>query len=69
MLFAKSEIKAVLKRTASDPIERHLAKLLGKKRLLSDELKMIITELCQRDSRYGDELKNLKRMTKTCMLN
>jgi hypothetical protein len=51
MICAKSEVQAIVKGGASNPIERHLAKLLEKGRVLAEELRMRLHEVCPQDLR------------------
>jgi hypothetical protein len=52
----------------SDPIEKHLAELLGRKRVLTEDLRFLITEVGKEDVTRVVPLPNLKRATKKAML-
>jgi hypothetical protein len=47
IMSSKSEMGAVVGARSSHPVERHLANLLGRNRILSWELKAIIEQVCQ----------------------
>jgi hypothetical protein len=47
ILSSKSEIRGVIGRTAVDPIEQHLGALLGQPRVLSEQLKLLVMQVCE----------------------
>jgi hypothetical protein len=54
---------------ASDPIERHIAELLRKKRILPKELRMLIAEADHAPAGGVEALPNLRKATKTMTLD
>jgi hypothetical protein len=58
----------VIQTKASDRIERHLAELLGRKLVLTEDLTFLITEVGKEDVSRVAPLPNLKRATKKAML-
>jgi hypothetical protein len=47
ILSSKSEMRAVIGRTAVDRIEQHFGALLGQPRVLSEELKLLVVQVCE----------------------
>jgi hypothetical protein len=47
ILSSKSEMRGVIGRIAVDPIEQHLGALLGQLRVLLEELKLFVVQVCE----------------------
>jgi hypothetical protein len=47
ILSSKSDLRAVVGPQAADPIEQHLAALLGRPRVVTDELKLLVTQVLE----------------------
>jgi hypothetical protein len=69
ILSAKSQMRKVIGERATDPVEQHIAELLGKKRLLSDELKVLIGQVCAAEHIPFQGPRPLNRSTKRQMLD
>jgi hypothetical protein len=46
MLSSKSALKSVIVGPAIDPIEKHLARFFGRKRILAQDLRLLIEQVC-----------------------
>jgi hypothetical protein len=69
LLSSKSTPGSVLDLKASDPIERHIAELFGRKRALPEELRMLIGEAGQAPADGVEPLPNLRRATKRVIVD
>jgi hypothetical protein len=47
ILSSKSEMRGVIGRTAVDPIEQNFRALLGQPRVFSEELKLLVLQMCE----------------------
>jgi hypothetical protein len=61
-------MKGVIGRTAVDPIQKHLGALLGRPRLLSEELKLLVAHVCGVANVPFDRAHALNRSTKRDVL-
>jgi hypothetical protein len=68
LMWLKSAMGTALDVKTSDPIERHIAGLPRKKRVLAEELRMLIGEMGQTVADGVEPLPNLRRATKRAML-
>jgi hypothetical protein len=69
ILSSKSELKGVVGRRAVDPIEQHLAELLGRSRVLTEELKLLVTQVCEVSGVAFEGDRSLKRATEREVLD
>jgi hypothetical protein len=46
ILSSKSETKVVMGQAAYDPIEKHMGELFGRTRILSEDLKLLVMQVC-----------------------
>jgi hypothetical protein len=63
-LSSKAEMRGLIGRTSFDPIEQHLWVLLGQPRILSEELKLLVVQLCEVPDVPFEGAHMLKRSTK-----
>jgi hypothetical protein len=68
LMSSKSAMGTVLDVKTSDPIERHIAGLLGKRRVLAEALRTLIGEMGQTAADGVEPLPNLRRATKRAIL-
>jgi hypothetical protein len=64
MLSSKSALKSVIIGTAVDPIEKHLAGLLGRKGILTQDLRLFVKQVCHTANFPFDGPRALPRSTK-----
>jgi hypothetical protein len=64
ILSSKSETRKVVGRTAADPIEQHLAAFLGQPRIVSEDLKLLIQQVCDATNFRDEGMHILHRATK-----
>jgi hypothetical protein len=64
ILSSRSEMREVIGRTAVDPIEQHLGALLGQSRVLSEELKLLVVQVCETADVSFEGAHALNRSTK-----
>jgi hypothetical protein len=69
ILSSKSELKGVVERKAVDPIEQHLAELLGGSRVLTEDLKLLVPQVCEVSGVAFEGKHTLKRATKREVLD
>jgi hypothetical protein len=63
-LSSKSEMRRVVGRTAANPIEQHLAALLGQPRIVSEDLKLLVQQVCDATNFGYEGIHPLHRATK-----
>jgi hypothetical protein len=64
ILSSKSQLKGVVSYKAFDPIERHLASLLGCTRILAADLRLLVTHVCDTGDIPFGGTHSLNRATK-----
>jgi hypothetical protein len=69
MLSSKSQTKRVLAGQEIDPVERHIVGLLGRTRVLSEELRLVIEQVCEAATVSFEGPHRLNRSTKREMLD
>jgi hypothetical protein len=69
ILSSKSELRGVMGPRAVDPIEQHLASLLGRSHVLSEELKLLVTQVCETRRVTFEGTHSLSRATKREVLD
>jgi hypothetical protein len=57
-------MKAVLGHAAHDPIEKYLGELLGRTRILSEDLKLLVVQACNTTGVPFEGAHSLRRSTK-----
>jgi hypothetical protein len=66
---SKSDLKAVVGPKAVDPIEQHLAALLGRPRVVTDDLKLLVTQVLETRRMSFEGPHPLRRATKREVLD
>jgi hypothetical protein len=64
ILSSKSKMRGVIGRIAVDPIEQHLGALLVQPRVLSDELRLLVLQVCEAADVSFEGAHGLNRLTK-----
>jgi hypothetical protein len=64
ILSSKSEMKAVIGHAAHDPIEKHPGELLGRIRIFSENLKLLVLQVCDTTGVPSEGAHPFRRSTK-----
>jgi hypothetical protein len=57
-------MKAVIGSAALDPLEKHLGELLGRTRILPEDLKLLVVHVCDTTGAPFEGIHSLRRSTK-----